>query len=325
MSTPRRTPTALLVVAVAALLAALPAAGADPSGWQRAELWGADVRSLVFHPDDPDRVWAGTSGGQLYVSRDGGGSWADAGAPMALRGWVVSDLEVDPDDPGRLWAALWGTQGGGLVVASDDGGASWEVPGRGLYHTKVYTVARVPGRPGHLYAGTLSGVYFSADGGVTWRHLTTQLPEVHKVTSLLVGPLDPDRVFAGTWERAWRSDDGGATWYGVFDGMILDSEVFTLTPVPGWPDEIWASTCGWVYRTLDAGGRWQRFRDGFENRRTPAFAALPGGRLLAGTVGGLHLSDDGGANWRRVGPAGLSVLSLAYHPRRSRRDRKSVV
>jgi hypothetical protein len=79
--------------------------------------------------------------------------------------------------------------------------------------------------------------------------------------------------------------------------MVLDSEVFTLTPIPGKPGEIWATTCGWVYRTLDRGGRWERFKDGFEERRTPSFAALPDGRLLAGTVAGLHVSADGGRTW----------------------------
>jgi len=289
------------------------AAAAAPA-WRRSELWGGDVRSLAFHPAQPQVVYAGTSAGHVYVSRDGGDSWSETGPPGALAGWVVSDLLFDPDVADRLWAALWGTHDGGLVIYSDDGGDSWQVPSRDLYGTKVYTLARVPGHPGRLYAGTLSGVWGSTDGGASWSRLTAQLPEVHKVTSLLVGPADPNRVIAGTWERAYRSDDGGRTWYGVFQGMILDSEVFTLTAVPGRPDELWASTCGWVYHSLDAGGRWQRFEDGFENRRTPAFAALPSGRLLAGTVGGLHLSDDGGAHWRRVGPAGLSVLDLAWHP-----------
>ena len=260
------------------------------------------MRSLAFDPRDPDVVFAGTASGQVYVSRDAGESWNDAGREVALPGWVVSDLDFDPDVPGRLWAALWGTWGGGMVVVSDDGGRSWQPRGhQDLADTQVYTLARVPGRPQRVYAGTLSGVWGSTDGGESWQRLTADLPQVHKVTSLLVGPEDPDRVIAGTWERAYRSDDGGATWRGIFDGMVLDSEVFTLTPVPGHPDELWASTCGWVYHTLDAGGRWQRFTEGFENRRTPAFTVLPDGHLLAGTVEGCI------SRWTAVGPGGAPV------------------
>lgn len=327
-----RRPSPWVPLCLLALLTVLPAAYAsaqatgvaskDDTAWSRSELWGGDVRSLAFDPRDPDRVFAGTSGGHVYRSTDAGATWSESGAALALPGWVVSDLDFDPDPDheGRLWAALWGTWGGGMVVVSDDDGATWQPRGYDdLKDTQVYTLARVPGRPEQLYAGTLSGVWGSVDGGESWARLTVGLPEVHKVTSLLVGPEDPDRVVAGTWERAYRSDDGGLTWRGIFEGMILDSEVFTLTPVPGRPDEWWASTCGWVYRTRDAGGQWQRHTEGFENRRTPAFMALPGGRLLAGTVAGLHVSDDDGRSWRRTGPADLSIFDIAYHP--SRPDR----
>ncbi len=281
--------------------------------WHRAALWGGDVRTVVFDPADPERAFAGTSGGQVYVSHDAGATWSDAGLTVPFRGWVVSDLVFDPERPGRLWAALWGLWGGGMVAATDDGGRSWDVRSAGLEGTQVYTLAAVPGRPDRLYAGTLSGVYRSDDAGTTWRHVSALLPEVYKVTSLLVGP-DPETVIAGTWQRAYRSDDGGADWRPVFDGMVPDSEVFTLRPVPGSPGEIWASTCGWVYHTTDGGAHWRRHREGFENRRTPSFAVLPGGRLLAGTVAGLHLSEDGGATWRRVGPEGLGIQDIALQP-----------
>jgi hypothetical protein len=123
-------------------------------------------------------------------------------------------------------------------------------------------------------------------------------------------------VIAGTFRRAFRSDDGGATWRGIFEGMVLDSQVFSLTAVPGSPAEVWASTCGWVYRTTDLGERWTRFKGGLAERRTPSFQALPDGRLLAGTVGGVYLSDDGGTTWRRQTRDDLTILSIAYHPRR---------
>jgi hypothetical protein len=296
-----------------------PAAGpAGPtlSGWRTAPIWGADVRSVALHPDDPDTLLAGTSAGQLYLSDDAGRTWTETGLDTPLRGWVVSDLAWDPDHPGRLWAALWGVWGTGTVVVSDDLGGLWQPRADGLPGGQVYTLAPVPGRPGRLYAGTRSGVYGTADGGAHWRPLTAALPEMHKVTSLLLDPASPDTVIAGTWQRAYRSDDAGATWRGVFDGMILDSEVFSLTRVPGRPQEVWASTCGWVYRSLDGGLSWSRRQEGLDTRRTPSFAALPSGRLAAGTVGGLYLSDDGGAHWRLATGRGLAVLDVAVRGER---------
>jgi photosystem II stability/assembly factor-like uncharacterized protein len=299
------------------ILMALPAAAV--SGWRSLPLWGGDVRSLVIHPEDPDTLIAGTSAGQIYVSRDGGRSWSDAGPPLAFAGWVVGTLRFDPNRPARLWAGLWGIWGGGLVSFSDDLGKTWVSRATGLPQEPVYTIALVPGREGHLYAGTLSGVWGTEDGGESWRRLTADLPEAQKVTSLLVDPFQPDTVIAGTWRRAYRSDDGGRTWAGIFEGMVLDSEVFSLTPIPERPGEIWATACGWVYRTLDRGGKWERFKEGFEERRTPSFAALADGKLLAGTVAGLHVSVDGGLTWKRTGDPALAIQGIVWHPKRPER------
>lgn len=306
-------------VAMPATPAPPAAAAVEAPQWQAAPIFGGDIRTLAIVPDNPDMVLAGTSAGQVYLSRNGGKSWRDAGAPLPFPGWVVSALRFDPNRPGRVWAALWGIWGSGHVAYSDDLGKTWSAHARGLPDEPVYTLALAPGREGHLYAGTLSGVYGTTDGGASWRRLTGDLPEMQKVTSLLVDAGNPDTVIAGTWRRAYRSDDGGRTWAGVFEGMVLDSEVFSLTPIPARPGEIWATTCGWVYQTKDRGGRWERFKDGFEERRTLSFAALPDGRLLAGTVAGLHLSEDGGKTWSRRGDPALAIHAIAFHPARPER------
>jgi photosystem II stability/assembly factor-like uncharacterized protein len=294
------------------LLAA--AAQASPADWRYLPLWGGDVWTVTFQPEDPDTAFAGTSAGQIYVSHNGGRTWANAGSHLPFPGWVVSDLVFDPNRPSRLWAALRGVWGGGSVATSDDLGKTWSARAGGLPNEPVYSLALTPGHEGRLYAGTSTGVYGTDDGGESWRSLTVGLPENQKVSSLLVDPTQPDTVIAGTWRRAYRSDDAGKTWTGIFEGMVLDSELFSLTAIPERPGEIWASACGWVYRTQDRGGKWERFKEGFEERRTTSFAALPNGRLLAGTVAGLHVSDDGGKTWRRVGDPGISIHAIAFHP-----------
>lgn len=310
----RRTLDSLVLAAFLTLTAAARAEGPAPAVWQTLPIWGADVRSIAVQPGDPNVVLAGTSAGQIYVSSDAGRSWGPSGSSVALPGWVVGRLEFDPNRPGRIWAALWGIWGGGHVTSSDDFGRTWAARSTGLPDQQVYTLALVPGKPGWIYAATIGGVYGSTDDGASWAHLTAALPEVQKVTSLWIDPQRPDTVIAGTWRRAYRSEDGGRSWAGVFDGMVLDSEVFSLTSVPGHPDDLWASTCGWVYRSANRGASWERSQQGFTERRTPSFTALPNGRLLAGTVAGLHVSDDNGKTWRRVGDPGVSILAIAYHP-----------
>jgi photosystem II stability/assembly factor-like uncharacterized protein len=289
-----------------------PPAPAEPE-WRTMPIWAGDIRSMAVAPEDPDVVLAGTTTGQLYLSRDGGASWRDAGAPLPFPGWVVSSLRWDPNRQGRLWVALWGVWGGGQVAFSDNLGQSWVARSAGLPEEPVYSLALAPGRQGRLFAGTLSGVYGTEDGGASWRRLTADLPELEKVTSLVVDPTRPDTVIAGSWRRAYRSDDGGRTWAGIFEGMVLDTEIFSFTPVPEHPGEIWASSCGWVYQTVDHGDHWVRFKD-FEERRTLSFAVLPDGRLLAGTVSGVFTSSDGGKSWRRLSDPALSVTAIALHP-----------
>lgn len=294
------------------------ACGVSADGWTTSALYGADVRSLAIHPDQPDLVLAGTSGGHVYRSDDGGSRWLQTTLSPPFVGWVVSTLKFDPNRPGRLWAGLWGVWGGGLVAFSDDLGATWsyrkDPPGG-----QVYSLTLVPGEPGRLWIGTRKGVFGSSDDGLHWAHATAKLPEVEKVTSLWVDPQDPRTVFAGSWQCAYKSRDGGKTWKGLFTGMLRDSEVFSLTPVPGKPGAMWASTCGWVYYSPDAGARWQRFEQGMKTRRVPSFAVLPSGRLLAGTTSGLFRSDNQGASWQLATSDQLAVHAIGLHPARSGR------
>ncbi|HEV7667787.1 MAG TPA: hypothetical protein VGS22_04635 [Thermoanaerobaculia bacterium] len=293
--------------------------------WRPLPLEGADVRALAIAPGHPDLLFAGTSAGQVYRSNDGGANWIPAGAALPFPGWVVSSLrfeaagsEAKSGAPPRLWVSLWGIWSGGHVASSDDLGVTWASRSGGLPNLQVYAVAPVPGEEGRLYAATAQGVWGTLDAGKSWHYLTAALPEIGKVTSLLVDPRRPGTIFAGTWRQAYRSDDGGTTWRGVFDGMVLDSEVFTLTP--GWEEgEIWASTCGWVYQTLNGGGSWKRYQQGLGERRTPSFAVLPDGRLLAGTVAGAYFSTDGGATWKLGSDPALSVLAVAADPGRPER------
>lgn len=312
---PRRLPLALLATVLA--LAALSVDAAARADWRSVPLYGGDVRSLAVLPADPDTVLAGTSSGQVWMSRDGAASWTLPGERrVALPGWVVSHLVFDPHQGGRVWAALWSLWGGsGSVVYSEDMGASWTERADGLPGVQVYRLAFDHQRPGRIYAATRAGVYGTDDFGGSWRLLTGEVPEIGKVTSLLVDPYDSSIVYAGTWQRAYRSDDRGRTWHGIFDGMVLDSEVFAIRPGPGGPGDLWASTCGWVYHGTDRGARWRRYERGLEERRTPAFEVLPNGRLLAGTVSGLYSSDDSGQSWTRRSPAELSVSAIAVHPR----------
>ena len=110
-----------------ALLVSLVCIAASASDWQLIGPDGGNVRSLAYDPSDPNRILLGTSAGQMFVSQDGGNSWA----PFAHLGsgddLVIDHIVFDPTNPKTIYAAGWGLyhDDEGDVFRSDDGGATW--------------------------------------------------------------------------------------------------------------------------------------------------------------------------------------------------------
>jgi photosystem II stability/assembly factor-like uncharacterized protein len=297
------------------LLAILTLAASASADWRRANLFGADVRALIMDPSNPDTLYLGTSGGEVYVSTDGAKSWQNPRGGVPFPGYVVDSLVIDR--AGRLWAACWGLWGGGAVAVSSDGGTTWDRRDTGLEDFSVRAIAVDPHDADFVIAGGLTGVYRSTDAGETWEKLSDQA----NVESLAIDPRTRDRMYVGTWRQGWRTDDGGKTWKLINDGMVLDTDMFSITMDSENPDNMWVATCGWVYNSKNAGNNWTRYRDGFNNRRIHDVEIDPCDRdsLYAGSVAGLYRSNDGGKTWYVISDEGLVVNTIALHPQRPNR------
>ena len=300
----------LLVFLVLAVVA-IPAA----AQWRRAGLFGADVRALIADRDNPDVLYLGTSGGEVYVSYDGAKSWTTPRNGIPFPGYVVDTLVVDRDD--RLWAASWGLWGGGVIAVSDDHGKTWSRRDAGLEDFSIRALAIDPNDGNFLIAGGLTGVYQSADGGQSW----TKISDQENVESLAIDPRNHDVIYVGTWRQGWRTDDGGRNWKHIDNGMVLDTDMFSITIDEQNPDNVWVSTCGWVYNSANRGDLWTRYRDGFNNRRIHDIEIDPCDRntLYAGSVAGLYRSEDSGKTWYTVSNEEMVVNSIVLHPQRPNR------
>jgi photosystem II stability/assembly factor-like uncharacterized protein len=297
-----------LLISFVILLLAAPAF----AQWRRAALYGADVRALITDPTEPDTVYLGTSGGELYLSTDGGTRWTNPFHGVPFPGHTIDSLVVDRS--GRLWAACWGLWGGGVIAVSDDHGHTWTRRDTGLEDFSVRAITVDPHDENLIVAGGLTGVYRSADGGESWQKISDQ----ENVESVAIDPRTNSRIYVGTWRQGQRTEDGGKTWKLINDGMVLDTDMFSILIEPDNPDSLWVATCGWVYNSANRGDKWTRFRDGFDNRRIHDIEVDPCNRdaLYAGSVAGLYRSDDRGKSWYVVSDEGLVVNSIALHPQR---------
>lgn len=252
------------------------------------------------------RLYAGAKPAELYVSTDDGdtwdridglsshpsrGSWQPGGA-----GLVLHSIVTHPEDPARLWVGISAAG----ILASEDGGATWERRNRlandpGAHvgaephgHAGacgadvgycVHNMVRAPAASGDLlYQQNHHGVFRSPDGGRSWHEVTAGLPSNFGFP-IAVHPHDPDTLWvvpmngdmAGRFPpdaaaAVWKSSDGGATWSAQRQGLPQSHCYFTVL------------------------------------RQAMAVDDAPGaGGVYFGTnTGSLYASDDGGQTWQEL-------------------------
>jgi photosystem II stability/assembly factor-like uncharacterized protein len=311
---PMTTRSAHVAAAVLALFAV--AATGSAQTWIPVGPPGGDVRSLAADPRDGRRIYLGTADGVVYRSDDAGVRWQRMTPGFPKRGFSLDDIVVDPR--GVMYVGFWqvgGTQGG--VAQSVDGAKTFTfLPGIEGHSVRGLTIA--PSNPNMLVAGTIGGVYRSLDRGRTWERLTPDgHPDLRNVGSVAVDPVDPMTIYAGTWHLPWKSTDGGRSWYPISAGMIDDSDVMTLTVDRSNTQNVFATACSGVYRSTDGAAKWTKVRGiPSSSRRTRAFAQSPDDQsvLLAGTVEGLWMTEDGGLTWRLSTQKELVVNSIVALP-----------
>lgn len=176
---------------------------------------------------------------------------------------------------------------------------------------EVRAIAVAPTAPATVYAGLLSGVFASLDGGQTWNATGPGLTDP-RVVALAVDPRDPRVVWATTEGGLFRSTDGGSRWV-ARTPTTSRVDVVLLDPVRA--ATVFAVAGELLYKTTDEGVTWTKVFTGVDSRRQAlAVAADPSAADTlyvadAGYFGGLNnafqgrvaRSVDGGATWQTVG------------------------
>jgi len=135
---------------------------------------------------------------------------------------------------------------------------------------------------GMVYAGTVAGLYASADHGATWQRRDIESAGLRFVTDVAVDPRDARRVYVASFDGVGRSTDAGSSWTRVTAGTALDGQSCTSIAInPADPATLYAGTFTGVYRSRDTGATWEPFSAGITNNQIVDLVVDPkDGRFL---------------------------------------------
>ncbi len=284
---------------------------------------GGDVRSLAYDPQNPNRVFLGTSTGVIFVSDDNGHNWSRFAKLGAGDDYVLDHIAFDPRNSKTIFVSAWSVQdqSAGDIFRTHNGGKDWEsLPA--MHGKSVRAMAISASDNKVVVAGALDGVYRSNDGGGNWQRISPDDGIVKNVESIAVDPKDPNVVYAGTWHLAWKTSDGGANWQHINKGMIDDSDVFSVIVSSANPSEVFASACSGIYKSVTGGELFDKIKGiPFTARRTRVLKQDPSNPAIvyAGTTEGLWKSVDEGKNWKRTSNPDVVVNDVLIDPRNSAR------
>jgi len=287
---------------------------------------------IAVDPRNPDVVYVNNYNGGVFKSTDGGETWRPAS--RGYTGATVTDIALVNGSPDELFAMA----NTGLFF-SPDGGNTYL--GRGIREFEVGTcVAISPQDPNRIYAAnSWSGaVYFSSDGGLTWRELEQFCANsgacAYRMTAIQIAPSDPRVIYVALTASQlygniytspegyaglgiYKSSDEGITWRQVNTGIPKGYEhIMDLKVAPHDSQVAYAAVHQMgVYKTVDGGESWFPINNGLSSPYVSTIAIDPTDPevVYVGTFDGLGVfkSTDGGQHWFPTSE-GISLVCPSY-------------
>ncbi|MGB3589963.1 MAG: glycosyl hydrolase, partial [Tunicatimonas sp.] len=300
---------------------------------------GGRCTAVAGIPSKPLTFFMGTTGGGVWKTEDGGGSWQNISDGFFDVGSIGS-IEVSLSDPNVIYVGTGSAPPRGNVSVgkgvykSTDGGETWKK--MGLEQTGQLGKIQIhPTNPDVLYVAALGnifgpnserGVFRSKDGGASWEK-TLYINDSTGVIDLVLDPTNPRILYAGAWQverKPWtlidggkgsglfKSTDGGDTWKRLDKGLptgVVGRVGVAVSPVNS--QRVWTimehvdEDKGGIYLSEDAGSSWKRINRKREYRQRAWYYS----RLFADpqqehTVyvlnTGFYKSLNDGANFERI-------------------------
>ena len=256
-----------------------------PHPWEFKRVWHLEP-SLT----DPDTAYAGVEDAALFMTIDGGRSWAELSglrrhttgsswAPGA-GGMCLHTIIADPANSERMFVAI--SSAG--AFRTDDGGTIWRPINHGLRSEYipdpnaevghcVHRLAQHPARPHVLFMQKHWDVMRTDDSGDSWHEISGDLPtdfgfaidvHAHEPDTVYVIPIksDSEHYVPDGKLRVFRSRTGGNEWEALGNGLPQsDCYVNVLRDAMAVDrlDECgiyFGTTGGQVYASSNAGDSW---------------------------------------------------------------------
>jgi photosystem II stability/assembly factor-like uncharacterized protein len=149
-----------------------------------------DIWIIAVHPAKNNLLFAGTGGGKLYRSENGGNSWINL---KSLDGTSIRDIVFDVSDPNRMYISTYSS-----IFKSTNGGLDWVRKSDGLPEAWLNSLAFGPNGSNELYAAGEAGVFLSKDGGEHWKAFNEENPGPFAIWTILRDPKNPEHYLLGT-------------------------------------------------------------------------------------------------------------------------------
>ena len=246
------------------------------------------IRGLEIAPDDKNKWYAGTVGGGLWITKDGGVTWENV-TDYKVPSLATSTIAVSKTNPGTLYVGtgeafgnLDGIDGIGILKSVNDG-KNWTYLENTKFFGDIGRMAINPQDDNHLVVASTTGVHLTLDGGKTWFNPYFNNDNDPNVQDLAVNPADFNIMYGGVKNIGIiKSIDGGRSWELIFDREDYNPahDRFELDISPANPDKLFVS----VYTRVRAA-----------TNDSPATAATTAVNT------DFYISPDGGATFTLLG------------------------
>ena len=177
------------------------------------------VTEIKFHPTNPNKMYAVSASGGLWISNDTATTWVKTGTDK-LPGFACASICIDYLNDNILYLGsgdpnYYGTDMG--IWKSTDGGLNWLQSTTGMGNRLAVEILMDPTNTNVLVAATDAGIYRSTNAGANWTLVKTG----GDFKDMQMMPGSNSILYAVTSSQFWRSTDFGNTWTQTTNGVTI--------------------------------------------------------------------------------------------------------